>query len=323
MRVPRLPWPSLSSPFGLQASGLRIDGADVALKSTDRISVTDLAGVSWTELAIDLNATLPDAFAAESGVSTGDTSVVATLLDVATNTRIPLQLDGDGLVRSGTLHLHREEIAARCRIAAVATTTIAGVSDREVGRSYELILDADPPSVLEIAGRSPFAMVWTDFATPAEGAPQILTSVKDSPFWFDQSASQPVLWLNEGIPYLAKILLQERPRGRARDSQNMIGAWIASSVWSSLVERAMGDLSSGEDGEAIQVLDPLSERVLELLAPHTEGVADKAELLEQLGAARHDADLRRGLNARLQVGISRLTSTNETISRAVKDAWHD
>lgn len=322
-RAPRLPWPTLDRPFELTVDEARVDGKTVGLPSTSAVGLHTLASGGWQSVSLDITARLPDDFWSSCKVTTADIAVTAVALDGQTNSRIPIPMVAAEHGRYvGTLDAHRAELAGRCTISAVATSAIANVSHRELARSADIVLDADEPIAVDIAGRSPFPMVWTDFASPEEGAPTVLQNAKDSLFWFDQSTGQPVLWLNDGIEYFTNILLQERPRGRARDAQNFVGSWVASQVWTSLAERAMADLSSGEDGEAVQVLDPLSDRVLDQLSAYTEGVADKAELVEQMAEARSDGDARRELNARLQLAIARVTSMNETITRSLKDTWH-
>jgi len=322
MRVPCFPWSSLARPFVISVDGLRIDGKEVSVESSP-LPIHQLAESSWTTADIDLRASIPAEVEEQCGYLLDSVQVVLTLLDGATNNRIAVRTEGIGNERQATLNLHREEVSGRCQVAGVLTREIGGVSNREVGRARPLLIDFDQPVAVQIAGKSPFPMVWTDFANPIDTAPEALTAVKDNPFWFDQSPGDPVLWLNDGIAYLNNVLRDAKPKGRSKDAQALVGSWIAAGVWNALFERAMSDLSSGEDDEPIEVLDPLSAKVLESLVPHTEGVADVDELTQQMAVARNDPDTRRHLAARTQVAIARLCAANDTIAKTVRNTWHE
>ena len=68
---------------------------------------------------------------------------------------------------------------------------------------------------------------------------------------------------------------------------------IVSAAWSALAQRAISEVSVGDDDEPSRELDPLSERVLRALATRMEGVGDFEELLSEIAESSHNTEKRR------------------------------
>ena len=314
-----LPWQTLGEPVELQVTAIKLDGEAFAFEPEKVIPLHE-SETDWQLAEITCAITMTAAALHQAGYSPETTSATVSLSSTRTKTRSAWIAEGSGDIRTAVLALHRNDLSLRLELCAVATTTIEGVEHREIGRSRATHIDVDPPEAPETGGPDPFDVIWVDFAT-AEIGPSILRDIAGEAFWIDLGGIMPTVYLNEGIKHMQAILDAKRPKGRMRDLQKILGSWIGSAAWSALAERAISEVSVGDDDEPSQELDPLSERVLRALATRMEGVGDFEELLGEIAESSHNTEKRRDLDSKVQIAIHRICDLSTGFAEAIENTW--
>ena len=221
----------------------------------------------------------------------------------ATRISAPLRPSQDGSWQ-GRLFVTSDEIVGVATLRALITQPQPGAAPRILGSSADWIVAFDEGSGPHGShGVSPISLQWTSFSKPDvdAGHPAELASSPGAVSFCAAGGSEPVLYLNEDIKGLQRLLDAEHPTGLQARVQEVLGTYIALQALTALVDAAVtriGQAAVGAETEedmadSADALDgfPALQAALEVVAEAAESVGGYDDAVEQIAtAARADDD---------------------------------
>jgi hypothetical protein len=264
------PYAVLDTSPTLGLSSPTVDGEPAPLLSREgRVDLSELAD-GWKEARVNARVEVPVDELEELGVRKYE--VVLTLHCGPTNLRSTVALEPSGGERSGqwtgAMDLPRMVIRDRAAIYATITATVAGVPHRWLGASSRISVDLHPPRMPEVSGGH-VPVVWRDFSKAGEGQNPIDPSLYDEMSFVDLSLPEgPVIYLNERVPELRRLLEMRTGRTRAeRAVREMALDLVAVPAMVAMVNAALAAAGPSDEGGEAQWPGDWHGEVLRSLLP--------------------------------------------------------
>jgi len=175
----------------------------------------------------------------------GDPVVVVVAHCTRTNVRVAAPLTRSALdphVWVGRIHLDRASFVGSATLQVTLSGTIAGRADRIALRSDAWDVRMDRPERNPIGGA--IAMRWMRFSEPSDGR-ENLRQWQSEAFFLDLSGEEPVLFLNDDMDDLHKVLSDEKHLPSETALQLAVAGSIAAKVWLTMFTSAIGAVVAG------------------------------------------------------------------------------
>jgi hypothetical protein len=174
----------------------------------------------------------------------------------------------------------------------------------------------------------PGAYLDVDFEDFGQSANQLRRRNADQLFALDLDGEMPRLWLNEGIPEFANIMLSKARRGLPRRIRDATFDTVTVQVWTSLIATSIGSLAAVLDGElepaeALDSIDEWQSRVLHYWAPRLfPELSDADSALASLCQLSIRRERLAEVYERVSVGVQRQARSVEAFSGLIR-VLHD
>lgn len=316
---PHYPWPHYRNTWSsaVELSTAKSDPSDGYIEVEKRRVRLDLLE-DWLEVSVQV-----EIRTTEGTPDPSSTETAFLLLSVPqTNARIAAQLTSQATETErtfvGSLKLRRSDLAG------VGTISMH-VADQATSR---VIADAEPWTVigdLGVAppnqGAPPFASQWLPFKD--SNLPAIVArAVKIDPhalFVFDaESPDKPILYLNDSIDGLKKIIEAPSPHNERRRQQQVLAGSIARDASRALFVAALGRVAI-EDGEIVDLPGGIHSQMLVAVASEINGL-DRVDdtLLALRDQNLSDSERAHGWSD-VEAAISRLVDHAGSLKRVLEE----
>jgi len=318
------PYKTLEVEPSLHLSSPTVDGAAEALLSREgRVSLHELPP-GWKQARLQARATIPpDALEA---IGARDFRAVLTVHCGPTNLRAVTALEaGDGAGNwVGAVELPHVHLYDRAEIYVTVTGSIDGIDNRWLARSKPWSVDVRPPREIEIAGGQ-IPCRWRDFTETPEGEAPIDPAFHGEISFVDLNAfGGPVIYLNEGIEGLRRLLDQRPGRPRlAKSVRETMLDLIAQPALVAMANSALVAAAGDGSGEIDWPGESWQRGVLESLLPVMYPDRDPDAALETAVEAIVAGDGALDLQTRLQAAAGRSIKTaahTVTVMRALESS---
>jgi hypothetical protein len=321
------PYPVLMTEPTLRLSNPMADGQQAALLNREyHVDLSELAS-GWKEARVNARVQVPVEELETMGVRQYD--VVLTLHCGPTNLRATATLEPTGGGRNGqwtgSLELPRMVIRGRATIYATVTGTVNDVPHRWLGRSREVSVDLNPPRFPEIVGGQ-VPVVWRDFGKTDESQNPIDPSLHDEMSFVDMSLLEgPVIYLNERVPGLRRLLDLRAGRGRVeRAVRETTLDLVAMPAIVSMANVALAAAGPPEEGGDAQWPDgdwqeDVLRAILPLMYPDREPEAALAVAVRALTSGEDAQDVQ----SRLLAAASRFVKVTRHVSGVITTLEED
>ncbi|WP_161552124.1 hypothetical protein [Mycobacterium xenopi] len=163
------------------------------------------------------------------------------------------------------------------------------------------------------AGVPPLKTIWVEFG--ANEAPTEARRHSGAHAYVDITLSPPILYLNKGIDGLQSLILADKPKLERRRHRDLISAFIARYVASTLFRAAAEQVTTDEfggpaEGPTGQVFRDICEAVAVEL-PYTETVQDLYETIARLPDGPPESAV---FWADVDLALDRMTSVSSTVA---------
>jgi hypothetical protein len=233
-------YPALAGDVDLTIRHAEIDGSPLHLSlisAKERVvALHQVERRSWDTARLSVQATLPEDELERRTDSWSHVRCHVLVAERASNTRLMTPLtQGPTGIWSAAVELHMDRHVARANIEAVVTATVDGEPGRVIGTS--------DPWTADLVARTPsrqrsVTVLWRDFNADPDAA---LYSYRNDPWSLDTTGPEPILYLNEGLEGLRRLL-----SGSDRVARESLLAQIAMNTWSALFNTAISSLEGAE-----------------------------------------------------------------------------
>jgi len=243
--MPHFAWPTFEEWWECAVVSVKLDGADVeGTIDTNHLRI-DVYDREWAEVELTLTATTNES------TPFGLTDLAGHVLISCPATHFrrshPVEATArDGIVTlQGTFQIARSVVAGK---VAVLVEIVAQHEDRRrvVGSAVPWALIVEKSDAPEKPGVPPLKTIWTDFGD--DDAPPEARRNAGAHAFVDVAASPPILYLNRGIDGFQSLILADRPKLERRRHRDLISAFIARYVASTLFRAAVEQVTADEFG---------------------------------------------------------------------------
>jgi hypothetical protein len=318
--MPRFAWPSFEEPWECNITTVRLDGTEAndTIESDHlRVEVHDR---EWARAALSLTAVTDQPL--PSGLNAVQAHVLASCPATQLRRPYPLELIED----NGSCGFHGSIELPRTAVAAKATLTVEIAAEhngrrRVVGTAVPWTLIVDKADAPEKPGVPPLKTIWVNFRDGE--APAEARRNAGAHAYVDVRSSPPILYLNKGIDGLQSLILADRPKLERRRHRDLISAFIARYVASSLFRAAAEQVAVDEfggpaEGPTVRVFRDVCEAVAAEL-PDTDTVQDLYEVIAHLPDGPPDSSV---FWADVDLALDRMTAVSSTVATISEQVKH-
>jgi hypothetical protein len=318
--MPRFAWPAYEESWEGTVEAVRVDEID-ASQSIDHDHLrVDLYDREWEAVELTIMATTNEP--PPNGLD--DVQAHVLLSCPATQLRRPYPIEfttdeGRPTFR-GSINLPRSAVARK----AFAVVEVIATHDgrrRVIGSTLPWAVIIEKADAPEKPGVPPLRTVWVDFA--GSDAPEEARRHAVAHAYVDVRAAPPVLYLNKAIDGLQSLILADRPKLERRRQRDLISAYVARYVASTLFRSAVEEVSADEFGGPAQgptgrVFRDICEAIAAEL-PETETVQDLYDVIARLPDGPPDSA---AFWSDVDLALDRITSVSSTVATVVEQVKH-
>ena len=256
---------------------------DIIDEELGRIDLYLLDNQKWVEVSLNLFVELPAGLWEEAESLTDELKLTAIVNCSKSNLRkgFPLSRADEKSGRwIGSISIDRREVLGKVEVMGVLHGRKNDRDARFFAESNIIKFYFSESDSFDIHGALP--VKWVSFST-SDDYPA-LKDYADEVYFLEASGNEPVVLLNSDIDGLRTVFLERpRPKGTRLALLETLKTSIAKSVWLSLFQIALGDISNSQEGEDITWPNiPWQENVLKKILPYVYPRSDEDGLLINL-----------------------------------------